>query len=92
MSRKHYILVARALGRAIAKAKLGYAPLKCLTDLEVSLKLSFARDNPAFDADRFGDAINEAISTHLEYEEEGEADSSVEAALRPEDHEHEEVV
>ena len=91
MSRKHYILIAKALGRALADGKLGYSALNILCELELRLKRAFAEDNPAFDSIRFGAAISGAITERLQ-EVEGEADSSVEAALRPEDHEHEEVV
>ena len=91
MSRKHYIIVASALGRAIARARLGYDPYKCMCELETSLKHAFEHDNPAFDPGRFGKAINEAIGLCV-IEAEGAADSSVEAALRPEGTEHEEVV
>ena len=91
MSRKHYILIAKALGRALADGKLGYSALHVLCELELRLKRAFEEDNPAFDGSRFGDAISAAITERLQ-EMEGDVDSSVEAALRPEGTEHEEVV
>ncbi len=91
MSRKHYQAIARLLGQAIGNAKCGDGAINLLCELEVSFKREFEADNRAFDGDKFRKAVNESVKRQIE-DREGPADSSVEAALRPEDHEMEQVV
>ena len=91
MSRKHYQVIARLLGDAMADVKCGDSAVHALTKLELSFKREFEADNQAFDGEKFSKAVTEAVKRQLE-DREGPADSSVEAALRPEDHEMEQVV